>query len=157
LPELDGRVLAGAIAFKHPREANDTLAFTALANSPEPDRIEFVADRAAALARLQALPHSDRCIAVLMPDYPGAPGRSGFAVGLDVPESVVALLDDLRGAGYTVADAPTHARALLDLIHAGASNTSLTLPAYRRLLASLPAAARAAIEARWGDPAADPD
>jgi cobaltochelatase CobN len=157
LPELDGRVLAGAIAFKHPREANDTLAFTALANSPEPDRIAFVADRAAALARLQALPRSDRRVAVLMPDYPGAPGRSGFAVGLDVPASVVALLDDLSGAGYTIADAPTHSRALLDLINAGASDAALTLPAYGRLLASLPAEARAAIEAGWGDPAADPD
>jgi len=157
LPELDGRVLAGAIAFKHPREANDTLAFTALANSPEPDRIAFVADRAAALARLQALPRSDRRVAVLMPDYPGAPGRSGFAVGLDVPASVVALLDDLSGAGYAIADAPTHSRALLDLINAGASDAALTLAAYGRLLACLPAEARAAIEAGWGDPAADPD
>jgi len=157
LPELDGRVLAGAIAFKHPREANETLAFTALANAPEPNRIEFVADRAAALVRLQALPRSDRRIAVLMPDYPGAPGRSGFAVGLDVPASVVALLDDLAGAGYTLADTPTHARALLDLINAGASDATLTLPDYRRLLASFPADARSAIAARWGDPSSDPD
>jgi cobaltochelatase CobN len=157
LPELDGRVLAGAIAFKHPRDANETLAFTALANSPEPNRIEFVADRAAALVRLQALPHSDRRIAVLMPDYPGAPGRSGFAVGLDVPASVVALLDDLAVTGYALADAPRHSRALLDLVNAGASDATLTLPDYRRLLASFPADARAVIAARWGDPAADPD
>jgi cobaltochelatase CobN len=156
LPELDGRVLAGAIAFKHPRAANETLAFTALANAPEPNRIEFVADRAAALVRLQALPRSDRRIAVLMPDYPGAPGRSGFAVGLDVPASVVALLDDLAVAGYTLADAPTYARSLLDLINAGAANATLTLADYRRLLASLPADARTAIAARWGDPATDP-
>ena len=157
LPELDGRVLAGAIAFKHPREPNEMLAFTALANAPEPDRIEFVADRAAALARLQLLPRSDRRIAVLMPDYPGAPGRSGYAVGLDVPASVVALLHDLAGAGYTIADAPTNSRALLDQVNAGASDAALTLADYRRIFACLPAEARAAIETRWGDPAADPD
>ena len=157
LPELDGRVLAGAIAFKHPREPNEMLAFTALANAPEPDRIEFVADRAAALARLQLLPRSDRRIAVLMPDYPGAPGRSGYAVGLDVPASVVALLHDLAGAGYTIADAPTNSRALLDQVNAGASDAALTLADYQRIFASLPAEARAAIETRWGDPAADPD
>jgi cobaltochelatase CobN len=157
LPELDGRVLAGAIAFKHPREANETLAFTALANSPEPNRIEFVADRAAALARLQAMRCGGRRIAVLMPDYPGAPGRSGFAVGLDVPGSVVALLADLAGAGYTVADAPTTSRALLDLLTAGAPDAALTLADYARLVASLPADARGAIAARWGDPASDPD
>ena len=157
LPELDGRVLAGAIAFKHPREPNEMLAFTALANAPEPDRIEFVADRAAALARLQLLPRSDRHIAVLMPDYPGAPGRSGYAVGLDVPASVVALLQDLAIAGYTIADAPTNSRALLDQVNAGASDAALTLADYQRIFACLPAEARAAIETRWGDPAADPD
>jgi cobaltochelatase CobN len=157
LPELDGRVLAGAIAFKHPREPNEMLAFTALANSPEPDRIEFVADRAATLARLQLLPRSDRHIAVLMPDYPGATGRSGYAVGLDAPASVVALLDDLASTGYTIADAPANSRALLDLINAGAPDATLMLSDYARLLASMPAEARAAIETRWGDPATDPD
>src|SRR6266700_4697069 len=53
LPELDGRVLAGAIAFKDPLPPQGGLAFTALANRQEPDRIAFVADRIAALARLQ--------------------------------------------------------------------------------------------------------
>ncbi len=157
LPELDGRVLAGAIAFKHAREPNDMLAFTALANAPEPDRIEFVADRAAALARLQLLPRSDRRIAVLMPDYPGAPGRSGYAVGLDVPASIAALLHDLAGAGYTIADAPTNSRALLEQVNAGASDPALTLADYQRMFACLPSQARAAIATRWGDPAADPD
>ena len=38
---------------------------------------------------------SYRRIAVLMPDYPGAPGRAGYAVGLDVPASVVAFAPDV--------------------------------------------------------------
>ena len=37
LPELDGRVLAGAIAFKNPSDAFDGLAFTGMINQPEPD------------------------------------------------------------------------------------------------------------------------
>ena len=45
-----------------------------------------------------------------MPDYPGAPGRTGYAVGLDVPASVMALLDDLTDAGYAL---------LIRLRHAG--------------------------------------
>ncbi|HEV3394805.1 MAG TPA: cobaltochelatase subunit CobN, partial [Xanthobacteraceae bacterium] len=80
LPELDGRVLAGAIAFKHPLPPQEGLAFTALANRPEPDRVEMVADRIAALVRLQRTKRADRRIAVLLPDYPGAPGRTGYAV-----------------------------------------------------------------------------
>src|SRR5579871_4495262 len=114
LPELDGRVLAGAIAFKDPLSPAAELAFTALTNRPEPDRIAAVADRAAALVRLQAKPRAERRVAVLMPDYPGAPGRAGYAVGLDVPASVVALLADLAAAGYGVRDAPETPRALLE-------------------------------------------
>src|SRR5712691_4075218 len=76
LPELDGRVLAGAVAFKDPLPPQDGLAFTALANRPEPDRVAFVADRIAALARLQRTPRAVRRVAILLPDYPGAPGRT---------------------------------------------------------------------------------
>ncbi len=81
---------------------NEGLAFTALGSRAEPDRVAMVADRIAALIRLRDKPRSERRIAVLMPDYPGAPGRTGYAVGLDVPMSVVALLDDLAAAGYAV-------------------------------------------------------
>ena len=106
LPELDGRVLAGAVAFKDALPALEGLAFTAFANRPEPDRIAAVADRVAALVHLAATARAERRVAVLMPDYPGAPGRTGYAVGLDVPASVVALLADLAAAGYGVHDAP---------------------------------------------------
>ena len=54
LPELDGRILAGAIAFKDALPSDAALAFTAYASRPEPDRIAIVADRIAALARLAA-------------------------------------------------------------------------------------------------------
>ena len=54
------------------------------------------------LARLQRTPRSERRIAVLMPDYPGAAGRTAYAVGLDVPASIVALIADLADAGYQV-------------------------------------------------------
>ena len=51
-----------------------------------------------------------------MPDYPGAPGRTGYAVGLDVPASVIAAVDDLAAAGYTVSGAPKTPRDLLDAL-----------------------------------------
>ena len=132
LPELDGRILAGAIAFKDALPAQEQLAFTALASRPELDRIEMVADRIAALVRLQARTRSERTVAVLMPDYPGAPGRSGYAVGLDVPASVLALLDDLARAGYAIANAPTDTPALLAALTAGADHCALPLAQYRR-------------------------
>ncbi|MDF2996605.1 MAG: cobaltochelatase, CobN subunit [Xanthobacteraceae bacterium] len=236
LPELDGRILAGALSFKAPETADDELGFTGLVNRPEPDRIAQVAERVAALARLQATPKAARRIAVLMPDYAGAPGRTGWAVGLDVPASVLVLLGDLQAAGYRVERTPADERALLDALagsqprrmgaatfdakatvipglvpgsHArdesapvdggdkpghdrhiepphpevpGVSRASkdaqsgargehpsrlaalapqdevvLSIEDYQRLLATLPEEARAALQAAWGDPAADPD
>ena len=62
-----------------------------------------------------------------MPDYPGAPGRTGYAVGLDVPASVTALIEDLAAAGYAVSGAPADSRALLAALSAGADDATLTL------------------------------
>jgi cobaltochelatase CobN len=157
LPELDGRVLAGVVAFKDPLPPQKKLAFTALASRPEADRIAMAADRIAALVRLRALPRRERRIAVLMPDYPGAPGRTGYAVGLDVPASVLALLDDLAAAGYGVSGASKTARDLLDALAAGAADAKLSIAEYESLLQRVPGAAVAKLHAAWGEPADDPD
>src|SRR5208283_5363867 len=130
-PELDGRVLAGTIAFKDPLPPHEGLAFTALVSRPEPDRIAMVADRIAALIRLRALPRDKRRVAILMPDYPGAPGRAGYAVGLDVPASVIATLDDLSAAGYAVSGRPKTPRDLLDALAPGAADLKLTIEQYQ--------------------------
>jgi cobaltochelatase CobN len=157
LPELDGRVLAGAIAFKDPLPEQDALAFTALANRPEPDRIAFVANRIAALARLAATPRHERRIAVLLPDYPRAGGREGYAVGLDVPASVLALLSDLAAAGYLVGDVPDTPRVLLDALNVGSADIALSLETYAHWLADIPSDVTARVDNAWGTPADDPD
>ena len=157
LPELDGRILSGSIAFKDALPSDDALAFTAFASRPEPDRIVIVADRIAALARLQRTPRSERRIAVLMPDYPGAAGRTAYAVGLDVSASIVALIADLADAGYQVTGAPQSSPGLLAAVGAGIAAPRLSLHDYRRLLGELPAEVAARVEAAWGDPEADPD
>jgi cobaltochelatase CobN len=157
LPELDGRVLAGAIAFKDAVEPHEGLAFTALVNRPEPDRVAMVADRVAALVRLQATPRRERRLALLMPDYPGAPGRTGYAVGLDVPASVVAVLDDLAQAGYAVGAAPGTPQELLAALASASVDAAFFLDTYARLLADLPPEMVARIHTSWGDPVDDPD
>jgi cobaltochelatase CobN len=157
LPELDGRVLAGAIAFKDALPTQAGLAFSAFASRPEADRVAMVADRIAAHILLQALPASERRIAILMPDYPGAPGRTGYAVGLDVPASVIALLDDLSAAGYAVSGAPKASRELLDALSPAADNAMFSIEEYQRLLARLPGAAIARLRQAWGEPTDDAD
>ena len=157
LPELDGRVLFGAIAFKDALPRDDALAFTAFASRPEPDRVAMVADRIEALVRLQQTKRAKRRIAVLMPDYPAAGGRAGYAVGLDVPASVIALLADLAEAGYGIADAPRRSSELLQALDTGATAPRISLQDYRRYLAALPDEIASRIEAAWGAPEDDPD
>jgi cobaltochelatase CobN len=157
LPELDGRVLQGAIAFKGPLPAQDDLCFSAFGNLPEADRIAILADRIAALIKLQATPRSERRVAMLLPDYPGAAGRAGYAVGLDVPESIVGLLSEMEQADYGVAGAPTTSRALLDALLEPSNDAALPLDRYRDLVATLPDEAIARVKAAWGDAGNDSD
>ena len=96
MPELDGRILAGAIAFKAETETDPALAFRAFANRPEPDRVEQVARASRPSSACRRRRAQSGSVAILMPDYPGAAGRTGYAVGLDVPASVLAMLHDLK-------------------------------------------------------------
>jgi cobaltochelatase CobN len=138
LPELDGRILAGAISFKSGNQS------ASLVNQPEPDRVEQVAERIDAFLRLKATSRAERRIVILMPDYPSAPGRTGYAVGLDVPQSVLAILRELLLAGYSVSDIPDSARDLLDRL--GEKDGALPVENY---------AAPAGVDAAWGAPQDD--
>ncbi|UCI23218.1 cobaltochelatase subunit CobN [Mesorhizobium sp. B2-8-5] len=148
LPELDGRILAGAISFKGEVETDPALAFRAFANRPEADRVEQVARRIAAFIRLQRTERAERKLAILIPDYPSAPGRTGYAVGLDVPSSVLAMLHDLKEQGYVVEAIPQSPRELLDALEVG--GLGLTLTDYVAFSAELPREARASVEVAWG-------
>ncbi|MBW8908111.1 MAG: cobaltochelatase subunit CobN, partial [Mesorhizobium sp.] len=150
LPELDGRILAGAISFKGEIETDPALAFRAFANRPEADRVAQVARRVAAFIRLQKTERSKRKLAILIPDYPSAPGRTGYAVGLDVPSSVLAMLHDLKEQGYAVDGIPQTPRKLLDALEK--AGHGLGLQDYLDLSTELPGAARGAVEAAWGQP-----
>ncbi|AEH88118.1 cobaltochelatase subunit CobN [Mesorhizobium opportunistum] len=150
LPELDGRILAGAISFKGESETDPALGHHAFANRPEPDRVAQVADRIAAFIKLQETPRTMRKLAILIPDYPSAPGRTGYAVGLDVPSSVLAMLHDLKKQGYGVEGIPETPRELLGLLERG--DSGLGLEEYLDFSKSLPTAAIAAVEAAWGKP-----
>ncbi|WCK01968.1 cobaltochelatase subunit CobN [Agrobacterium tumefaciens] len=150
LPELDGRILAGAISFKQAR----TDGGVSLLNVPEADRVEQVANRITAFLRLKSAPSQDRRIVILMPDYPGAaPGRTGYAVGLDVPQSVLEMMRDLAGSGYAVEDIPETARALLDRIES--QEATVDLSTYRDFFAGLTETASSSVNATWGAPEQD--
>ena len=100
LPEIDGRVLARAVAFKtrqrfDPRTESHIVGF-----APVADRVAFAARLAAAWARLARLPAAERRVAIVLANYPSRDGRLANGVGLDTPASTMRLLRALQEAGY---------------------------------------------------------
>ncbi|MCO5071207.1 MAG: cobaltochelatase subunit CobN [Rhizobiaceae bacterium] len=150
LPELDGRILAGAISFKAQAESSDALGSSGQVNRSEPDRVAQVADRIAAFLKLRNTPPAERRLAILIPDYPSAPGRSGYAVGLDVPQSVIELLNDLKSNAYTVENIPHSAKDLMVLLER--ERAKLPGDHYHNAFSSFSEGAKAHITDAWGVP-----
>ena len=165
LPELDGRILTRAVGFKqapkrHPLTHAMTTAYDAV-----PDRIDFAVQLAAGWARLRRTAPADKRVALIMANYPNRDGRLANGVGLDTPESVFGALMALQGAGYDVQGMPDSGAALVAHMRAGPTNAgwqdrtcdaAMSLEAYDRIFASLPADVRDAVTSRWGAPSGDP-
>ena len=157
LPELDGRILQARWPSKDRSRSQDGLCFSALASVPEADRIAMLADRIAALVRLQSTPRAERRVAVLLPDYPGASGRSGYAVGPRRSGQRDRIAGRSRRRRVTTlptrrqaADAARPARRRID-------DAALPLARYRDLAAALPADAIPRMHDAWGRPEDDAD
>ena len=156
LPELDGRLLAGAVSFKAEQAEMPGLEFARVVHQPDPDGIAFAAARAAGWARLSGSARAARRIALVLSDYPGAAGQSAHAVGLDAIASTREICDLLTAAGYglggAVPDEATLVRWLCDADPA----PFLSFANYRALFAALPADMRDKVAAAWGLPEDDP-
>ncbi|HSV00020.1 MAG TPA: cobaltochelatase subunit CobN, partial [Roseiarcus sp.] len=125
-----------------------------VAHRPLADRVAFTAELARRWANLRRKAPSDKSLACVLPDYPARGGRTGYAVGLDTPTSVVAICEALRAAGYDVA-CPPEAQVLIRDLAEGPLKATLTLAEYEAELASTPRDFRQALFAAWGEPAQD--
>ena len=165
LPEVDGRIFARAVAFKAAERFDPRTECGIVVPKVAPDRVAFVAALAANWARLRRTAAGERRIALVLANYPNRDGRIGNGVGLDTPASAAAIVDALAAAGYDVGEAPRDGATLMAAMLGGRTNdpasvargtVSLPIATYAAAFAALPDAARAAITARWGDPADDP-
>ncbi|WP_020178688.1 cobaltochelatase subunit CobN [Methylopila sp. M107] len=100
LPEIDGRVLTRAVAFKSVGRFDAATETEVVALEPVQDRIDFVADLAANWSRLRRTPRAERRVALILANYPTGAARLANGVGLDTPESTAVILGALKGAGY---------------------------------------------------------
>jgi cobaltochelatase CobN len=163
LPEVDGRILAGAVAFKAEARFDVLTECPILGHEPDPARIDFAADLASNWARLRRATPKERRVGLILANYPNRDGRLGNGVGLDTPASTALILNSLREAGYDTGKAPSTGKALMARLLKGPTNARhgqggevLSLPEYQAFLASLDPAIRDGVEARWGEPTGDP-
>jgi cobaltochelatase CobN len=166
LPEVDGRIFAHAVAFKE--RADETYAgFAPTLYRPVPDRIAATAALAASWIKLRRTARGERHLAIILANYPNRDGRLANGVGLDTPESLIGVLDAMRGAGYDVGDAPSDATTMMNLLQEGPTNeisgrtrrgggVSWPVADYQAALARLPESNRSDVEARWGSATNDP-
>ncbi|MER0239594.1 cobaltochelatase subunit CobN [Fulvimarina sp. MAC8] len=165
LPEVDGRVLSRAIAFKTAGEWDDLTETDIVAHRPVADRVEFVAALAARWARLRGKANAEKQIALVLANYPNRDGRLGNGVGLDTPAGTIEVLRAMGAAGYAVGDIPADGNALIDHLMAGPTNAgtdareireTLSLADYRAFFETLSEAVRVRVTERWGEAEADP-
>jgi cobaltochelatase CobN len=154
LPEFDGRILAGAVSFKGEDQRSDALEFTRLVHEPDAAGVAHAADLAAGWTRLRRTPCAERRLACILSDYPAKGGRTGYAVGLDTPRSVVAIAERLTREGYDAGLFADEA-ALVQALSAGESTAILTVADYKELLGGLSAPFVAGLRAAWGAPEGD--
>lgn len=156
LPELDGRLASGAISFKAEASPVAELEFSRAVHAPSADGIAAAARCARAWAKLATTPRSERKLALVLSDYPGAAGQAAHAVGLDAIESTAEILRLFKREGFDMGDTLPSAADLVAALCDAEPTPFLSLGEYRRLFAELPADARGKIEAAWGEPDRDP-
>jgi cobaltochelatase CobN len=165
LPEIDGRILAGAVSFKGRMERDEATQCAPLRHRPHEDGIAFAADLATNWVRLANKSPNERRLALVLANYPNRDGRLGNGVGLDTPASACAILKALRDNGYKTGDAPDDAQALMARLLAGPTNDLskareggefLSLPDYLAFFHTLPRETQNAVNQRWGAPEQDP-
>ncbi|MCC7017709.1 MAG: cobaltochelatase subunit CobN [Rhodospirillales bacterium] len=164
LPEVDGRILTRAVAFKG-EPARDPLTEADVRRLvPDPNRCAFVAAQAAALARLRRTPPERRRIALVLANYPNRDGRAANGVGLDTPASALGILRALAETGVATGEIPWSGDDLMRRLLAGPVNgnprrpetESLSLADYQAFAARLAPPFRRAVFERWGEPESDP-
>ena len=166
LPEVDGRILSRAISFKSAGEPSPATECAVVRHQPVSDRVAWVAELAASWARLRAVETGARRVALVLANYPNKDSRIANGVGLDAPASTTVLLQAMADAGYDVGTAPSEPKALMDLLLTGptnldptrqsASTLHLSAADYDAFFSALDPEVQAAINDRWGAPAADP-
>ena len=165
LPEIDGRVLARAIAFKDASNFDENVEANIVTHKGEVSRINFAADLAQGWAQLRGKKSAERKVAIVLANYPNRDGRLGNGVGLDTPAGTHRVLQALENAGYQLDNFPDNGDALIEHLQRGVTNAHtenreirevISLADYQKFFTSLPKQIQEEISERWGNAEDDP-
>ena len=106
LPEMDGRIISRAIAFKQLIKHDSRSQMDIISHCLQPERAKFCLDLAKKWIALQHKPNKDKRIALILANYPTKDGRIGNGVGLDTPASTINILKAMQAAQFAVEDIP---------------------------------------------------
>ncbi|MEM1350987.1 MAG: cobaltochelatase subunit CobN, partial [Pseudomonadota bacterium] len=149
LPEVDGRIFAGAVSFKEPNLRDPELEFSRFAHRAHKRGIQTVAARVAAWHRLSSQDVRTRRIALILSTYPGRDWNMAHAVGMDALASAKAIFEDFEASGYDIGKGCCPEDIATETM-------PLSLVRYSALLATLPQALRQDLTTAWGAPQDDP-
>jgi cobaltochelatase CobN len=174
--QVAGAEFAGAIAptvvaskekVRDPETGLETIAET-----PIPERVARVAERARRWADLRSVPAPGKKVALVYYNYPPGKENIGASYLNVLPRSLWQILQRLRGEGYWAKDAPPSEAALFDAVRDHGANLGTWQPGaieaavrsgrlvlwpvaeYRRHFDKLPPALRESMEQAWGRPEA---
>jgi magnesium chelatase subunit H len=101
LPEMDGAIAPVVLGGMRGSEIGTVQ-----------DRLDRLAQQALGYITLRRRANKDKKLAIVVYNYPPNQGNTATAALMDVPASLIALLDKLRAAGYTVGDYPRDPQTL---------------------------------------------
>lgn len=159
-PELDGVIQGGVVACQTFDERGHYVYL------PVKERIAAVVQRAIKWSKLRYIPVSERKIAIILHNYPPKNSNIGSAAGLDTPESVLRLLEQMKEEGYTIDSVPDTSADLMDIVTSHMTNDRsmltdellasaegrLSSKDYKAYFETLPADSQQAMVTSWGRP-----
>ena len=162
-PELDGVIQGGVVACQTFDERGHYVYL------PVKERIAAVVQRAIKWSKLRYIPVSERKIAIILHNYPPKNSNIGSAAGLDTPESVLRLLEQLKEEGYTIDSVPDTSADLMDIVTSHMTNDRsmltdellasaegrLSSKDYKAYFETLPADTQQAMVTSWGEAPGD--
>ncbi|ODN67453.1 cobaltochelatase subunit CobN [Methylophaga muralis] len=115
MPELQGVSQPQILALTEPAKIDQQTGAQLTQSLPIKEHINLQAQRMQRWLDLQQKDNADKRVAIVYYNHP--PGRHNIgADNLNVPESLLEILNGLKNAGYQTGELPKDAEALLDLL-----------------------------------------